>query len=78
MTDGPPWTRAEPESPCVRVCVLHPAEGICVGCYRTGAEIAAWPSLSPEARRSLIAELPGRASRVARRRGGRRARLEKP
>ena len=72
------WRRDEPESPCIRVCVLHPAEGICVGCYRTRDEIAEWSTLPPEARRSVMAELPSRAPRVARRRGGRAARLEKP
>ncbi|KAB2882930.1 MAG: DUF1289 domain-containing protein, partial [Albidovulum sp.] len=29
------WKRREIESPCVRVCVVHPAEGLCVGCYRS-------------------------------------------
>lgn len=72
------WERDEPQSPCVKLCVIHPAEGICAGCYRTMGEITAWPRMSPEARRALLGELPGRASRLAQRRGGRAARLERP
>ena len=78
MTDDV-WTRDEIESPCVRICLIHPEARICVGCYRTGDEIAAWSRLTPEARRALMDELPGRASRLPGRRGGRagrRARAE--
>jgi len=73
------WQRDEIESPCVKVCVLHPTEKLCMGCYRTGGEIAAWSRLSPEDRRAVMDELPARATRVegARppRRGGRAGRL---
>jgi predicted Fe-S protein YdhL (DUF1289 family) len=58
------WRRPEIESPCVKVCVIHPSAGICVGCHRTGDEIAAWSRLTPEARRAIMAELPGRAPRL--------------
>lgn len=76
----PPWRRAEIESPCVNICVIHPAERICTGCLRTIEEITAWSRLSPEARRAVLDELPARAPRLTRRRGGRAARLgqEKP
>ena len=78
-TNGPPvWRREEPESPCVQVCVIHPGAGICIGCHRTGEEIAAWGRLSPEARRAVMEDLPNRApllraagARPARRRGRR-------
>ena len=69
------WSRDEVESPCVRICLIHPAEGICTGCYRTPGEIGAWLRMSPEARRALMDELPGRAPRLRKRRGGRAARL---
>ncbi len=69
------WRREPVESPCIKVCVLHPQSGLCIGCYRTGAEIAAWTSLTAEARRVLMAELPARAPRVrGARRGGRAGR----
>ncbi len=69
------WSRPEPQSPCRKVCVIHPESGLCIGCLRTGEEIAAWPRMAPEARRALMAELPGREGRLARRRGGRAARV---
>jgi hypothetical protein len=69
------WRRPEIESPCVKLCVVHPEAGICMGCFRTIDEIAGWARLTPDARRALMAELPARAPRVAGvRRGGRAAR----
>jgi predicted Fe-S protein YdhL (DUF1289 family) len=69
------WRRAEVESPCVKVCLVHPATGLCLGCHRTVDEIAAWPRMSAEARRTLLAELPGRAAAAKPgRRGGRAGR----
>ena len=58
------WPRQEIESPCVKICVLHPGAKLCVGCLRTGEEIAAWSRLSPERRREIMAELPARAPRL--------------
>ncbi len=76
MTDAPLWTRAEIESPCVRVCMIHPGSGLCVGCLRTGAEIAGWSAMTPAARRAIMDALPARAplltaegARPSRRRG---------
>lgn len=74
MTTSPPWTRDEIESPCIRICVIHPAEKICIGCYRTGDEIARWSHMAPEDRRAIMSALPGRAPRLQKRRGGRTAR----
>ncbi len=68
------WRRAEIESPCIKVCVLHPEARICVGCYRTGEEIAGWSRLSPDERTTVMEALPARASSLTVRRGGRRAR----
>ena len=64
------WRREEPESPCVRVCVMHPA-GVCAGCLRTLDEIAGWSGMSPEARRAVLTALPSRAPMLRKRRGGR-------
>jgi hypothetical protein len=71
------WKRDEVESPCIKLCVIHPEERICVGCHRSIDEIAAWSRLTPEARRAIMAELPLRAPRLARRRGGRSGRLDR-
>ncbi len=69
------WKRDEPQSPCKGLCILHAQEKICIGCLRSGDEIAAWSTMSPEARRALLAELPARKARIApRRRGGRAGR----
>ena len=74
MTDV--WHREEIESPCVKVCILHPQAGLCLGCHRSAAEIAGWSAMSPEARRSVMAELPARAAQLrGARRGGRSGRL---
>lgn len=66
------WKREEVESPCVKICVIHPEARICIGCLRTGGEIAQWGRMSPEERRTLMAELPARQGQLAKRRGGRR------
>ena len=68
------WRRDEIESPCIKVCVIHPEARLCTGCLRTIDEITAWSRLSPEARREIMAALPSRAGLLARRRGGRAAR----
>ena len=69
------WKRQEIESPCVKVCVIHPEERICAGCYRTIEEIGGWSRMSPEDRRRIMDELPDRAGRLRVRRGGRRGRI---
>lgn len=76
MTGDDVWRRDEIESPCQRICVLHPSARLCIGCYRTGEEIATWSRLTPERRREIMDELPSRervltdpAHRPSRRRG---------
>ncbi|MEM8776484.1 MAG: DUF1289 domain-containing protein [Pseudomonadota bacterium] len=73
--DTPVWTRDEIESPCVRLCVVHPEAKICTGCFRTIEEIGGWGSMTPEDRRTLMKELPSRESLLRKRRGGRAARM---
>ncbi len=49
-----------PLTPCIGVCRLD-AQGLCVGCRRTGAEIAAWRDMPDEERLRYIDEvLPAR------------------
>jgi predicted Fe-S protein YdhL (DUF1289 family) len=72
---GEVWKRDEVQSPCVKLCVVHPEERICVGCYRSIDEISAWSRLTPDERRTIMAELPARAPRLQKRRGGRMARV---
>ena len=69
------WKRDEIQSPCVKLCVVHPEERLCVGCLRSMEEIATWSRLTHEARAAVMADLPARAPRLAKRRGGRMGRL---
>jgi len=71
------WRRDEVESPCVKICVIHPESRLCTGCFRSIDEIAQWGTLSAAERRSIMAELPARAPRLNQRRGGRAARLKR-
>ena len=54
MSDG----RAE--SPCIDVCRIDVATGLCEGCLRTIDEIAAWSTLDASARRAILDRLPER------------------
>lgn len=68
-----PWSRAEIESPCVKICVIRRETGLCLGCHRTLDEIATWSTLAPQERHAIMKELPARAilNRPRRRRGRR-------
>ena len=35
-------------SPCISVCQMDASDGVCVGCYRTRAEIATWSSMDQD------------------------------
>ena len=69
------WKRQEVESPCVKICVIHPPTRLCTGCFRRTDEIAMWSRMSPEERREIMEELPSRAGQIKQRRGGRAARV---
>jgi predicted Fe-S protein YdhL (DUF1289 family) len=51
-------------SPCIGVCVMDAASGLCTGCLRTLGEIAAWSAASEEVRRAIKAALPQRRGLV--------------
>jgi uncharacterized protein len=48
------------ESPCIKVCTMDAASGLCAGCGRTLDEIARWGSMTDEERHNIIAGLPQR------------------
>lgn len=48
------------ESPCVKICVIDQASGLCTGCLRTRGEIAVWSSITSAERRKIMSELPKR------------------
>ncbi len=47
-------------SPCISVCVLDADGALCLGCFRTLDEIAAWSLLDADAKRGVLAALPER------------------
>jgi uncharacterized protein len=57
------------ESPCINICVLDTATGICQGCGRTLQEIANWSALTDDERRAIMATLPARMDRYQNREG---------
>lgn len=71
------WSRDEPESPCVKICVIHPETRLCTGCLRSIDEISDWSTMTPEDRRAIIDDLPNRAGLLKKRRGGRQTRRAK-
>jgi predicted Fe-S protein YdhL (DUF1289 family) len=48
-----------PESPCTKICTLDRA-GLCIGCLRTGSEIASWLSMTSAEQWQLLAVLAQR------------------
>jgi predicted Fe-S protein YdhL (DUF1289 family) len=44
----------------VKICVIDPRSSLCIGCGRTGDEIAAWGGLSEPARLTIMAGLEAR------------------
>lgn len=40
-------------SPCVNVCRMDAASGLCSGCWRTIDEIAAWSTLDDDGKRQV-------------------------
>ncbi len=77
MTDTPlPLIK----SPCIKLCVIEPESGYCIGCGRTRDEIAGWLAMTPQLRDTVMLDLPGRLNNLTRnrtRKGGRRARIDR-
>lgn len=66
------WKRNEVDSPCVKICVVHPEARICIGCHRSIDEIARWSKMTSDERAAVKAELDGRAGLLKGKRRGRR------
>lgn len=47
-------------SPCINLCKMDPASGLCAGCFRTLDEIAAWSGMSDHQRRTVLAAISSR------------------
>jgi predicted Fe-S protein YdhL (DUF1289 family) len=48
------------ETPCIDVCEMDAASGLCLGCGRSLDEIARWSAMSRDERRAIMAVLPAR------------------
>ena len=70
MTSESEEERRRVESPCIGVCVIDEASGLCEGCLRTLEEIALWGSSSPAQRREILARVNARRRVDAPRPGG--------
>ena len=61
---GPPRSIA---TPCVKVCIVDGASGLCLGCWRTLSEIGGWNGFTDAERAAIMAELPKREAAGSRR-----------
>lgn len=41
-------------SPCISICQMDAASGVCLGCYRTRQEIALWRDMPQGEQRDLL------------------------
>jgi hypothetical protein len=66
MNDGrkPVTASGAVPSPCVSVCAMDEASGLCTGCHRTLDEIAAWSVLDDDGKRAVLAAASTRRGRV--------------
>jgi uncharacterized protein len=65
------------ETPCIKTCVLDKLTGLCIGCGRTGNEIAGWSGMTAPQRRTIMDGLAQRLAEMTSRRtrqGGQHAR----
>jgi uncharacterized protein len=53
------------QTPCVRVCAVHPTLGLCVGCGRSLDEIGRWIGMSDAERVRVMAQLPQRLAAIS-------------
>jgi predicted Fe-S protein YdhL (DUF1289 family) len=59
---GPPRSI---KTPCVQVCAIDGDSGLCLGCFRTLAEIAGWSRLTEAEREHVMATAPSRRKSIA-------------
>ncbi|MCC7047081.1 MAG: DUF1289 domain-containing protein [Alphaproteobacteria bacterium] len=55
-----PTAEFELVSPCVGICQMDPATGLCRGCWRTIDEIASWSALDRDGRLAILQRLRDR------------------
>ena len=45
---------SEVKSPCISVCTMDEASGLCLGCYRTIDEIQGWWDLDAKSQQKIV------------------------
>ena len=63
MTMNPEQQTPVP-SPCINICRMVPATGLCEGCLRTIDEIVAWGRADDDYKRTVWAEIRRREARI--------------
>jgi predicted Fe-S protein YdhL (DUF1289 family) len=51
-------------SPCINVCQMEPATGLCRGCLRTIEEIVAWGKSDDDYKRAVWTEIRRREAEI--------------
>lgn len=69
---APPGRGRRTASPCISVCRMDPATGLCEGCLRTLDEIAAWSLLDEQEREAVWQALDARRDHLGQRPGSAR------
>ena len=60
MTTPDPATAASEASPCINVCRMNAASGLCEGCLRTLDEIACWSIYEDDEKRAVLEQITAR------------------
>jgi hypothetical protein len=55
--DGP---LPDGDSPCVHICLMDYAQGLCIGCHRTLDEITYWATYSSARKHEVLAAVAAR------------------
>ena len=61
--DAPPASPPVP-SPCINICRMVPATGLCEGCMRTIDEIVAWGRADDDYKRAVWIEIRRREAQL--------------
>ena len=65
MTEPAQPRAATIDSPCLGVCVIDARIAACHGCFRSIAEIAAWPEASDAEKGAILAAMAERRRKAA-------------
>jgi predicted Fe-S protein YdhL (DUF1289 family) len=50
----PPYAARRVMSPCKSICIMDTKSNLCIGCKRTIDEVARWPMMDDDERRTVI------------------------